>query len=347
VCRARRTSILALQCVQTLYFETEVLSLQRVLVTGATGFVGRHLVESLLREGRDVVVAVRDPARLPNFSRAVQTITFALERADAIGAASLAEVDCIYHLAAHVHVMHAAQADEERFLALNRDATAVLASCAATAGVRRFIYLSSIKVNGERTIDRPFMSSDVPAPVDVYGRSKLAAERTLAGIAASSRLEVVIVRPPLVYGPHVGANFRRLVSLVDSGLPLPLGAVVNRRSLVNVWNLVSLLVQAETHANAPGRTWLVSDGFDLSVPELLSVIGAALGRSTRLWSVPIPMLKTAGWLAGRRGEVARLVDSLQVDISETCNSLDWRPTVTTTEAIARTVAWFKATKHAS
>jgi nucleoside-diphosphate-sugar epimerase len=236
---------------------------------------------------------------------------------------------------------------EEEFFTFNVNATETLARSAAKAGVRRFIYLSSIKANGEKTVDRPIGPHDPATPEDAYGRSKLAAERALIAVAAATGLQVVIVRPPLVYGSCVGANFRRLLSLVDSGVPLPLGAVKNQRSMIAVWNLVSLLSHVSTHPQAPGRIWLASDGDDISTPRLIRTIAAALERRTHLIPVPVPVLRFVGLVSGRVAEVERLVDSLQVDISVTRQVLGWQPPMTVDEGIARTVAWFRGLDRAA
>lgn len=315
----------------------------RVLVTGATGFVGQHLTAALHAAGLQVVAATRASAPLPG----VEAIPFDLRRPEGVLPDQLEGVDCVYHLAARVHAMRASHDDEALFQELNARATQVLAQTAASAGVRRFVYLSSIKVNGERTGDRPFTTDDAPDPQDAYGRSKREAERALREIGAKSGLDVVIVRPPLVYGPGVGANFRRMIALVDSGWPLPFGAVNNRRSLVSIWNLIGLLLHVRSCEGADSRTWLVSDDDDVSTPRLMSLIGWALGQPrVRLFPVPIAALRALGTVAGRGGEVARLVESLQVDTSATRTMLNWRPSVGVEEAVARTVAWFKGARDA-
>ena len=230
--------------------------------------------------------------------------------------------------------------DEERYGRLNVRATEVLARAAARAGVRRFVFVSSIKAVGERSsVCHPISLADEPRPADAYGRSKLQAEKMLISIAAEARLELAIVRPPLVYGPGVGANFRRLMSLVERGIPLPFGAVENRRSLVNVWNLADLLVLLGTHPGGRG-VWLISDGRDLSTGDLIAQISLAMGKTPRLWATPVSVLRGLGRLVGKEAEIARLTDSLQVDSTQTSTSLGWSPPMSTDEGIARTVAWF-------
>jgi len=314
-----------------------------VLVTGATGFVGRHLTAALRAAGLEVAVASRSAQQEPG----VESLPFDLSRPEGLRPEQLQGFDCVYHLAARVHAMRVSSDDEAQCRQLNAHATQVLAQTAATAGVRTFVYLSSIKVNGERTIDRPFTADDEPAPQDAYGRSKWQAEQALHEIHAKSGLGVVIVRPPLVYGPGVGANFRRMIALVESGVPLPFKSVDNRRSLVNVWNLSSLLLHVRSCERAVGRTWLVSDDDDVSTPRLMSLIGSALGkRRVRLFALPVAGLQALGLLAGRSAEVARLVESLQLDTSATQAALQWRPTAGVEEAVARTVAGFAGEQRA-
>lgn len=313
--------------------------MQRILLTGATGFVGSALLRQFVREGRSVICAVRDPSRVPDVP-GVRTIGFDLEYADALAPRALEQVDCVYHLAARVHVMRDAPAQRRDFSRLNANATAALARVAMSAGVRRFVFLSSIKVNGERTGECPFTMESMPAPEDSYGRSKLDAERALLDVSKQSGMEVVVVRPPLVYGPGVGANFRRLMRLVAAGVPLPFASVDNRRSLVGIWNLVSLLVHVGTHPRAYERIWLVSDGEDVSTPQLLRMLGIALGRQARLWSMPLPLLRAVCRALGRAEDLSRLTDSLRVDSSATRTMLDWSPPVGLEEGIMRTVRWY-------
>ena len=312
--------------------------MKRAFVTGATGFVGSHLAEQLVRDGVAVVAGVRTPPTQP--LPGVRYATFDLERPTAWELGALQDVDCVFHLAARVHVMKQSEQDAQRFDAINVAATRTLAERAASAGVGRFVYLSSIKVNGERTDTRPFTATDRPAPQDLYGRSKWNAEQALQAISMSQGLRVAVVRPPLVYGPRVGANFRRLLSWVRVGVPLPFGSIDNRRSLVNVWNLVDLL-QTVARVDDSFGTWLVSDDQDVSTGQLVEVMSDALGvRRARLWKVRVPLLRAMGTLAGRSAEVSRLVDSLQVDVRTTCDMLRWRPRMTLEEGVARTAAWF-------
>jgi nucleoside-diphosphate-sugar epimerase len=312
----------------------------RVLVTGATGFVGHVLCETLTRAGFTVRAAVRTPRAL------VAGIAESVAVGD-IGAATdweaaLLGVDCVIHAAARAHVLHGDPAGSDLYFETNERGTQSLADAAVRARVRRFVYLSSVKVNGEEASGKGYTSTDEPHPLDAYGISKWRAEQHLARLAALTGMETVIVRSPLVYGPRVRANFLRLMRWVDRGLPLPLAAVTNRRSLVSIWNLCDLLVHVLTHQSAPGRTWMVSDGEDLSTPELIRRIGSAMARRVRLIPVPVGLLQSFAHLLGRRAEIARLCGSLTVDITATRVALGWSPPVTLDSALARTVAWYLA-----
>jgi nucleoside-diphosphate-sugar epimerase len=302
-----------------------------VLVTGASGFIGRAACAAFAKRGWQVRAAVRARATIEG----AQTVLGSLEQGWPVDG-----MDVVVHLAGIAHQLHG-KAAESTYHALNCEATERLASAAIQAGVRRFVFLSSIKVNGERTpIDRPFHASDTPQPEDRYARSKRDAERALAGL--SGKMEVVVVRPPLVYGPGVRANFLRLVRLVDRSLPLPLGAIRNRRSLIYVGNLADLIVAAASAPAAAGRTLLAADGEDLSTPQLVSEIARALGTPARLIGVPVGLLRLGGALTGRRAEIGRLVDSLVVDASDTRERLGWRPPFSVREGIADTVRWYRA-----
>ena len=301
-----------------------------VLVTGASGFIGRAACAAFAKRGWQVRAAVRDRATIEG----AQTVLGSLEQGWPVDG-----VDVVVHLAGIAHQLHG-KAAESTYRALNCEATERLASAAIRAGVRRFVFMSSIKVNGERTpIDRPFHASDTPQPEDRYAHSKRDAERVLAGL--SGKMEVVVVRPPLVYGPGVRANFLRLVRLVDRSLPLPLGAIRNRRSLIYVGNLADLIVAAASAPAAAGRTLLAADGEDLSTPQLVSEIARALGTPARLIGVPVGLLRLGGALTGKRAEIGRLVDSLVVDASETRERLGWRPPFSVREGIADTVRWYR------
>jgi len=253
------------------------------------------------------------------------------------------EVDVIIHLASRVHLM-SDDADDNlaEYQKVNVEGTLNLARQASEAGVRRFIFISSIKVNGERTqLDIPYRADDRPVPVDSYAISKYEAENALRRIAVETGMEVVIIRPPLVYGPGVKANFLSMMRwLVKGGLPLPLGSINNKRSLVALDNLLDLIVTCIEHPKAPNQIFLVSDGEDLSTTELLKRMAVALGKPSRLYPVPTGLLKLAAVLLGKRAFYQRLCGSLQVDISKTRDLLGWMPPMSVDEALRKTADAF-------
>jgi nucleoside-diphosphate-sugar epimerase len=310
----------------------------RVLVTGATGVVGRALCPILTGSGHTVRAALR---------REIQVATRTTEYAvvGEIGAQTdwdraLDGVDAVIHLAAQTHLLHHSTAQAEACLETNARGTLRLATAAARAGIRRFVYLSTIKVNGGEREGHAYSPWDPPDPQDAYAAAKWAGEVYLSQCAASSHLEPVIVRSPLIYGPGVRANFLRLMRWVDRERPLPFGAVANCRSLVAVWNLCDLLVKVLCSPVASGRTWMVSDGQNLSTPELIRYLGAAMGRRVRLPKMPVSLLSLFAVLLGRRSEMARLCGSLVLDIGATREELGWSPPLSVDEAIRRTVAWY-------
>ena len=311
-----------------------------VVVTGASGFVGSSLSTSLAAAGFRVRVAVRagTPAELPGCSLVERAILGDVS-ASTGWFSVLTNVDCVVHCAARAHLMHETAGDAlAAYRSVNVDGSHRLAEQAAAAGVRRLVYLSSIKVNGEKTTHgAPFLFSDTPAPEDAYAISKWEAEQALWEISAKTGLEVVVVRPPLVYGPGVKGNLARLLKLVRSGLPLPLGALQNKRSLIGLDNLVDLLIRCVEHPAAAGQTFLVSDGEDLSTPDLIRQIAEAMGRPARLFSVPVSLLRLACGAPGKRAEIDRLVGSLQIDSSHTQRVLGWTPPVSIEEGIRRMV----------
>ena len=312
----------------------------KVLVSGATGFVGGALAKRLTDEwlAGGVVAAVRrQGVALPEGVRPVQ-VGDLLPTTD--WSTALQDVEAVVHCAARVHVMH----DEvdnplETYRQVNVQGTLNLARQAAQAGVRRFVFVSSIKVNGEATLlGCPFKADDAPAPEDAYGLSKAEAEAGLLQIAQETGMEVVIIRPPLVYGPGAKGNFSSLLRWVARGFPLPLGEITaNRRSLVGLDNLVDLILTCLQHPKAANQTFLVSDGEDLSTTELLQKMGKAMNRPARLLPVPVSLLAFAARLLGKTAVTQRLLGSLQVDISKTCELLDWKPPVSVDEGLRRAV----------
>jgi nucleoside-diphosphate-sugar epimerase len=297
---------------------------RRILVTGANGFVGRPLCAELLKREYPVKAAVRRPDAL---NTAEQTVVAGQidDRTDWTQA--LFDVDVVIHLAARVHVMKEVAADPlTEFRKVNVQGSEHLARQAADAGVKRLVYVSSVKVNGEETSgQRRYTEQDEPMPQDPYGVSKWEAEQALHRVAAETGLEVVIVRPPLVYGLNVKGNFAQMLKVLRYGMPLPLASVHNQRSLVYVGNLVDALILCAAHPAAAGQTYLVSDGEDISTPELLRRLGAAIGQPARLLSCPTGLLKLAGRLVGRSDRIDRLLGSLQVDSGKIRSELNWTP----------------------
>ena len=306
-----------------------------VAVTGASGFIGSALFHGLIDRNTLVRPVLRSAEIEGRYSGAV--VVPKLD-GNTDWSFSLKDIDVVIHAAARTHIMRDESLDPlTEYRRLNVQGTLNLARQAADAGVRRFLFLSSVKVNGESTAGTAFTENNTAAPEDPYGLSKWEAEQGLWEIASQTGMEVVVVRPPLVYGPGVKGNFARLLDLVRSGAPLPLAAVNNRRSFIGLDNLVDLLIRCVDHPKAAGQTLLVSDGQDLSTPELLRMIASAMGRSARLFSVPVSVLRLAGRALGRLEEVDRLVGSLQVDSSDTRELLGWTPPVCVEEGIRRMV----------
>lgn len=305
------------------------------LVTGANGFVGAEIVRQMRAEGGAVRLAVRAS------TGAADEVPVGEVGPDTDWSAALSGVDRVIHCAARVHQMDDRAAEPlAAFRAVNRDGSAALARQAAEAGVKRVIFLSSIKVNGETTNGRPpFTADDAPDPQDPYGVSKWEAEQALHAVAAETGLEVAIIRPPLVYGPGVRANFARMVSWVAHERPLPFGLCRNQRSLVSVTNLASLVIAASRHTDAAGATLLASDGETVSVRDLLSRIGFAFGRPARLLPVPPALLRLAGSLTGQRAAIDRLCDPLVVDGEPARRLLGWHPPATMAETLAQMAAF--------
>lgn len=308
----------------------------RILVTGANGFVGRALCAVLAERGHLVVAVVRPGRAAP--ARTEAAVVGDLD-GDTDWSKALHGVDAVVHLAARVHVMRD-EADDPlaEFRRVNVAGTRRLAEQAAAAGVRRLVFVSSVKVNGDNSPGRPFTDADPPAPPDAYGLSKHEAEMALAAVAAATGLETVVVRPPLVYGPGAAGNFRVLLDAVRRGLPLPLAAVRNRRSLVFVGNLVDALALCAEHPAAAGRTYFVRDGEDVSTAQLFRLLARALGRPARLWPLPPALLRAAATLLGRTAAADRVLGSLQVDDGALRLSLGWRPPFTLAEGLALTVS---------
>ncbi len=309
------------------------------LVTGASGFIGTALIRVLVARGYSVRAVARgasaQAADAPGLHHvAIQDIAGEIDRR-----ALLEGIDVVVHLAA---IAHRAVADAHEIRRVNVEGPARMAD-AASGLVRRFVFLSSVKVHGEDSGNASYTEADALRPEDSYGRSKLEAERALTGIAARTGMELVLIRPPLVYGPGVKANFLRLLGWVASGLPLPFASVHNRRSLIYLGNLVDSIAHCAEHPAARGP-FLVSDEETVSTPELVSRIARALGRPARLMPAPPALLRAAGTIAGRRGEIRRLIGNLVVDPSKARRMLDWRPPCTLDEGLAETARWFKSAR---
>lgn len=312
----------------------------KVLVTGASGFVGSATCSRLVAQGMNVIGTVRHlPAQpLPGVDyRVVSDLS-----RDADWHEVLKGVDTIVHCAARVHVMRETADDPlQEFRRINVDWTGRLARLAALQGVHRFVYLSSIKVNGEETVI-PYTEQDPPKPLDPYGASKWEAEQALGQISTKTGIETVVVRSPLVYGPEVRGNFLQLLNILRQGIPLPLASIRNRRSLVYLGNLVDALVRCMQDPRAAGRTYLVRDGEDLSTPELVRRLGVAMGSRVCLWPCPTSLLYWIGQVAGKRGVIDRLVGSLQVNSSKIQTELDWHPPFPVDAGLSETAAWFRS-----
>lgn len=317
----------------------------RLLVTGSSGFVGRHLVKTLVEAPRYGVCAlVRRPPVDPVVGLDYQVLPDFSDLTPQHCAFN--GVEAVIHLASRVHVMNETSLDPlDAFRQVNVAQTVLLARSAAEAGVKRFIFISSVKVNGEQTPHgQPFRETDTASPLDPYGVSKMEAEEALKVVASETGLEVVILRPVLVYGPGVKANFETMMRWVKKGVPLPFGAIRNLRSFVALDNLVSLILTCIEHPAAANQTFLVSDGDDVSTTDLLRRLAHALGAEARLIPVPAQMLSVAATLLGRRAFAQRLCGSLQVDISKARALLDWQPVISLDQGLGVTAQYFLGEK---
>ncbi|MDD1618678.1 MAG: SDR family oxidoreductase [Methylococcaceae bacterium] len=313
----------------------------KVLITGVNGFVGKTLSDELVIKGFNVngtvrsVMSVDFPGAITKF--VIKDINLKTDWQNA-----LEGVDMVIHLAARVHVMKDTAIDAlSEFRRVNVEGTLNLARQAVEAGVQRFIFISSIKVNGEGSIlGQPYTPEDQPAPVDPYGISKREAEDGLRQLASETGMEVVIIRPPLVYGPGVKANFQSMMRWLDKGIPLPLGAIHNQRSPVSLDNLIDLIATCIHHPAAANQTFLAGDGEDISTTELLQRMAAALGK--KAWLIPVPsfILEWGARLVGKQAITQKLCGSLQVDISKARDLLDWKPPVSVDEALRKTAQYY-------
>ena len=315
--------------------------MNKVLVTGATGFVGRHLCK-LLASSEYQVVGTRRSSAKKNESTDYDLVSVGDIGDEVVWEPVLDGVDYVVHLAARVHVMRETADDPlADFRRVNVAGTERLLRSCGRQGVKRFILISTTKVHGESTNEEPFAANSDTKPVDPYAQSKLEAERTVEEIGRDTGFETTIIRPPLVYGPGVGGNFARLATMVRRGIPMPFGKIENLRSLVFVQNLCDLILECLINPGAVGERFLVSDNDDVSTPELVRQLAAAMSRPARLLPIPVPALKSAAVLVGRSAEVSRLTESLQLDISHTMSRLDWTPPFSMQQGIESTVRWYE------
>jgi len=310
--------------------------MEKILVTGASGFIGQKIYRQLIKLERNVCGTVRN-SNLSNLEN--------IKVADIGGKVDwkniLKDVSCIIHCAGKAHEMNKKN-DINSYSMVNTEGTKILAEQAIKSGVKRFIFLSSLKVNGEdsKKINNKgniFNNNEKPNPQDFYAKSKLEAEKVLWEISLKSNLEVVVLRLPLVYGYAAKGNLSRLIKLINTGIPLPFGSIENKRSLIGVDNLIDILINCIDNPKASGKTFLVSDGEDLSTQDLTRHIAIAMGKSVNIFPFPLSILKFVGFCLGFQGEINRLLGSLQVDIEYTKEVLDWKPPLSVTEGLKRMV----------
>ena len=303
----------------------------KILITGANGFIGAHLCQELSNRN----ISFRSTARNTNENHYIDFISCDLEITETLNHL-MDGCDVVVHLAGRAHVT--SDNSQEKYRVANEFITQRLANAAVQNGIARFVYLSSIKVNGESSVPGlPIRQSDTPNPLDNYGRSKLAAELALQEICRANSMDYVIIRPVLVYGKGVKANFSALVSAVKKGLPLPIASVKNTRSMIGINNLINLIVDACTNPKAANQTFLASDGIDMSTPELVRLIAKSLNRRTRIFPFPISILRSLAVVFGKSSVIDKLTGSLSVDISHTTNTLNWRPPFSVESEIAKAV----------
>lgn len=308
----------------------------KILVTGATGFIGRSLISGLVIKNFDIIATVRENCRIL-FSD-IKQVNIASLSATTDWSIVLKDVNVVVHLAARVHVMNEITVDPlAEFRKVNTAGTLNLAQQAADTGVKKFIFLSSIKVNGEGTDSGlKFLSDDDYIPTDPYGLSKYEAEQGLLVLAKETGMEVVIIRPPLVYGPGVRANFASMMKWINKGVPLPLGTVHNLRSFVALDNLVSFIIHCIEHPLAANEIFLISDGEDISTTELLNKVAASFGKKAFLLPIPVSWMRIMAKLLGKGDVANRLFSSLQVDSLKARDLLGWKPVISMDEQLKKT-----------
>lgn len=314
----------------------------KILLTGANGFVGQAVAQKISKiKNIDLSIAVRNVSA--NFIPYAKAHDIKTLDSNTNWENALFKINIVIHTAARAHIMNETSKNSlAEFRKINVEGTLNLARQAIAAGVKRFIFISSIKVNGENTKkDKPFKADDKPAPNDAYAISKLEAEQGLLSLAATTGIEVVIVRPVLIYGFGVKANFLSMIRWLDIGFPLPLGGIKNLRSMISLDNLIDFLLICLSHPAASGQIFLVSDGEDLSTPDLLRRTGQIMGKKVILFDMPTPLLKISAALVGKQAITKRLCDSLQVDITKTHNLLNWFPPYTIDQALKKTIESMK------
>jgi nucleoside-diphosphate-sugar epimerase len=323
--------------------------MSKILVTGATGFIGQHLCRYLLKSKKYYVVGSVRSLKLNLEKTDVKYISLGQISSKTNWKDALLGVNCVIHCAGKAHAMNETITDKlSIYRSINVDATKKLAEEAAKYKVKRLIFLSSIKVYGECTQDiniydsknfkkKIFTYKDLPEPQDIYARTKIEAERVLWDISSRTGLEVVVLRVPLVYGYGVKGNLERLIKIVKSGIPLPLSKINNERSMIGIDNLVDLITKCIDHVDAAGKTFLVSDGKDLSTPSLVNLIASSMGHKKNLFPMPIILLKFIFFIFGKKEEINRLIGSLKIDIDYTKETLNWIPPLGVEEGIKKMV----------
>jgi len=314
------------------------------LLTGSSGFIGQATLRRLLSEGFRVRAIARNVDNLSSLDALPSKSLDLIRIGDIAGmrdwSSVIGGVKQVIHMAAHVHVTSPKEKDRNRHFDVNRDATLKLARAAANAGVRRFVFLSTVKVHGEYTVEHSFSEESPFCPADAYASSKAEAEIELRKLSQETGIEVVFVRPPLVYGPQVKANFLALLNLIRRGIPMPFAAINNRRSMVYLGNLVDAVVTCITHPKAANKAFLVSDGYDISTPDLIRAIAEEMGARPKLWHIPNCLLVCMSSILGKDDTLQRLTSSLQVDSTRIREVLDWRPPFTFEDGIRQTVRWY-------
>ncbi len=311
------------------------MDMNKICVTGADGFIGNALCKYLTDSNKSVRGFVRSLKPFINDDK----IEY-LKIGDLGSKINLKKhfigYDCIVHCAGKAHSMNEIN-DQDAYYSVNSLGTKQLAEQAAEAGIKRLVFLSSIKVNGENTNNKAFTNNDIPNPQDAYSISKFEAEKFLWEISNSSNLEVVVIRLPLVYGYGAKGNMKQLMNLINLGIPLPLSLIKNQRSLIGIDNLVDVIGRCINQVDAAGQVFFVSDDKDLSTPELIKLMAEAMGRSARLFPFPVSILKYFGFIFGKQNQISRLLGSLQVDIQKTKEILNWKPPLSIEKCIKRMI----------